>query len=121
MKTDKNLAADAKKYIWYPFTQMQDFAKDSPVIIKEAKGCILKDIDGREYIDGVSSLWTNVHGHKKKEIDLAIKKQLDRVAHSTLLGLSNVPAVECAKKLVEITPDGLSRVFIQTVVQPQWR
>ena len=111
MRTDNNLAADAKKYIWYPFTQMQDFAKDSPVIIKEAKGCILKDIDGREYIDGVSSLWTNVHGHKKKEIDLAIKKQLDRVAHSTLLGLSNVPAVECAKKLVEITPDGLSRVF----------
>jgi len=111
MKTDNNLAADAKKYIWYPFTQMQDFAKDSPVIIKEAKGCVLKDIDGREYIDGVSSLWTNVHGHKKKEIDLAIKKQLDRVAHSTLLGLSNVPAVECAKKLVEITPDGLSRVF----------
>ncbi len=111
MKTDNNLAEDAKKYIWYPFTQMQDFEKDSPVIIKEATGCILKDISGREYIDGVSSLWTNVHGHKKKEIDLAIKKQLDMVAHSTLLGLSNVPAVECAKKLVEITPNGLTKVF----------
>jgi len=111
VKTDKDIAFYAKKYIWYPFTQMQDFVRDSPVIIKEASGCILKDIDGREYIDGVSSLWTNVHGHRKREIDLAIKKQLDRVAHSTLLGLSNVPAIECAKKLVEITPDSLSKVF----------
>ena len=111
MKTDKDIAFYAKKYIWYPFTQMQDFVRDSPIIIKEANGCILKDIDGREYIDGVSSLWTNVHGHRKREIDLAIKKQLDRVAHSTLLGLSNVPAIECAKKLVEITPDSLSKVF----------
>jgi adenosylmethionine-8-amino-7-oxononanoate aminotransferase len=90
---------------------MQDYEKEMPLIVEEGEGCILRDIWGNEYLDGVSSLWTNVHGHRKKKIDLAVKAQLDKVAHSTLLGLSNVPAIECARKLVEISPRGLTKVF----------
>ena len=85
--------------------------QEEPVIIESGQGCTLKDIWGKEYLDGVSSLWTNVHGHRRPEIDRAIREQLDQVAHSTLLGLSNVPAIGCAKMLVEIAPPGLSRVF----------
>ncbi len=100
-----------KEYIWHPFTQMKEYSKEDVVIIEEGKGVILKDIDGNEYIDGVSSLWTNVHGHRKKELDEALKNQIDKIAHSTLLGISNVPAVSLAKRLVEITPYGLEKVF----------
>src|SRR5205807_6815721 len=71
----------------------------------------LVDMDGREYIDGVSSLWCNVHGHRVPELDAALRTQLDRVAHSSLLGLANVPAVELARRLVERAPPGLTRVF----------
>ena len=108
---NRRLEIDAKKYIWPPFTQMQDYMKEKPLIIEQGDGCTLKDIEGNEYIDGISSLWTNVHGHRKKELDLAIKAQLDMIAHSTMLGLSNIPAIEFAEKLVEITPQGLTRVF----------
>ena len=105
------LEADDRKYIWHPFTQMQDYTLEDPLIIEKGRGCILTDIYGNDYIDGVSSLWTNVHGHGKPEIDRAVKEQLDRVAHSTLLGLSSVPAIRFAKQLVEIAPDGLEKVF----------
>ncbi len=101
-----------KTYVWHPFTQMKDFLEtERPIIIEEAEGVILRDIHGNEYIDGVSSLWCNIHGHRNRHIDQAIKAQLDKVAHSTLLGLTNVPAVKLAKRLVEITPRGLNRVF----------
>lgn len=106
-----SLESDDKKYIWHPFTQMQDYVRETPLIIESGEGCLLTDIRGNTYLDGVSSLWTNVHGHRKEKIDRAIKEQLDKIAHSTLLGLSNVPAVRCAKKLVEIAPPGLTRVF----------
>jgi adenosylmethionine---8-amino-7-oxononanoate aminotransferase len=105
------LERDDKKYIWHPFTQMQDYVKEKPLIIEEGEGCVLRDIDGNEYLDGVSSLWTNVHGHRREKIDRAVRQQLDKIAHSTLLGLSNIPAIRCAKKLVEIAPKGLTRVF----------
>jgi len=108
---NKQLERDDTRYIWHPFTQMQDYVKETPLIVEEGYGCTLKDIHGDEYIDGISSLWTNVHGHRKEKLDLAIKNQLDMIAHSTLLGLSNVPAIRCAKKLVEIAPEGLTRVF----------
>lgn len=108
---NRQLETESKQHIWYPFTQMRDFVNEKPVIIEEAKGCILKDIYGNEYLDGVSSLWTNVHGHGKEKIDLALKRQIDKLAHSTLLGLSNTPAIQCAKKLIEIVPKGLTRVF----------
>ena len=100
-----------KEYIWHPFTQMKEYTKEDVVVIDEGEGVILRDIDGKEYIDGVASLWTNVHGHKKKELDLALKAQIDKIAHSTLLGISNVPAIKLAKRLVDITPSGLSKVF----------
>jgi len=90
---------------------MQDYVQEEPLIIESGSGCTLKDIGGNEYLDGVSSLWTNVHGHCKAAIDAAITRQLGNIAHSTLLGLSNVPAIECAKKLVAIAPEGLTKVF----------
>ncbi|RLC27137.1 MAG: adenosylmethionine--8-amino-7-oxononanoate transaminase [Deltaproteobacteria bacterium] len=102
---------DDRKYVWHPFTQMQDYENEEPLIIESGNGCTLTDIYGNNYIDGVSSLWTNVHGHRKKELDIAVKKQLDKIAHSTLLGLSNVPAIRYAKKIVEIAPKDLTRVF----------
>ena len=110
-KRNRQLEIDDKKYIWHPFTQMQDYVKETPLIVEEGNGCILKDIYGNEYIDGVSSLWTNVHGHRKEKLDNALKKQISMIAHSTLLGLSNPPAIECAKKLIEITPERLTKVF----------
>jgi len=82
-----------KKYLWHPFTQMQDSEKEPQIVIESGNGSTLTDVHGREYIDGVSSLWVSVHGHRKKDIDLAIATQLNKISHSTLLGLSNVPAV----------------------------
>lgn len=98
----KELIEKDKKYIWHPFTQMKDWLNESPIIIVEGKDCFLKDIHGRWYLDGVSSLWINIHGHRKKEIDDAIKEQLDKIAHSTLLGLSNIPSIKLAEKLIQI-------------------
>ncbi|MDP2652543.1 MAG: adenosylmethionine--8-amino-7-oxononanoate transaminase [Candidatus Omnitrophota bacterium] len=100
-----------KKYIWHPFTQMKDWLNDEPLVIDEGQGCYLKDTRGRRYLDGVSSLWVNVHGHRKAEIDRTVKAQIDKLAHSTLLGLANTPSVELARKLVGIAPKGLEKVF----------
>ncbi|MFH1287201.1 MAG: adenosylmethionine--8-amino-7-oxononanoate transaminase [bacterium] len=100
-----------KKFIWHPFTQMKDYCEEDPLIIEKGKGVYLYDIYNRKYIDGVSSLWLTVHGHQKKELDNAIKSQLKKIAHSTLLGLSHPPAIELAEKLVEIVPKGLTKVF----------
>jgi adenosylmethionine-8-amino-7-oxononanoate aminotransferase len=100
-----------RSVVWHPFTQMQEYVLDDPVIIQGAEGVRLTDIDGNTYLDGYSSMWCNVHGHRVPEIDEAIRSQLDQVAHSTLLGLSNIPAIELAEKLVEITPAGLNKVF----------
>ena len=100
-----------KRYLWHPFTQMQDWLLEEPVIIEQGEGVFLIDTAGNRYIDGVASMWTNVHGHNRKEINDAIKAQIDKIAHSTLLGYSNVPAIKLAKKLVGITPQGLDKVF----------
>jgi adenosylmethionine-8-amino-7-oxononanoate aminotransferase len=115
---NKALEENDKKYIWHPFTQMQEWLNEKPIIISEGKGCFLKDIYGRWYLDGVSSLWVNIFGHKKKEIDDAIIEQLRNIAHSTLLGLSNVPSIKLAEKLVKILsesfnmgPKRLTKVF----------
>ncbi len=106
----QELIEKSKKYLWLPFTQMKDY-DENPLIIESGEGIKVKDIDGKEYFDGFSSVWLNVHGHRKKELDEAIKKQLDKIAHSTLLGMTNIPATELAEKLVEITPENLTRVF----------
>ncbi len=100
-----------KKYIWHPFTQMKEWLEEEIIVIERAEGNYLIDTEGRRYLDGVSSIWCNIHGHRKREIDEAIKDQLEKVAHSTLLGLSNVPSIELAERLVSIAPEGLTKVF----------
>jgi len=111
MERERRLEEWDKRYLWHPFTQMKDYEAQDPLIVERAEGVYLVDIHGRRYIDGVSSLWVNVHGHRHPSIDRAVREQLERVAHSTLLGLSNPPAIELAKRLVEIAPEGLTRVF----------
>ena len=98
-------------HIWHPFTPMQAFERENAPVIERADGFFLIDTQGNRYLDGVSSLWCNVHGHRVPEIDQAIRDQLDRVAHSTLLGLSSPPAIELAERLVKATPQPLTRVF----------
>jgi len=98
-------------YLWHPFTQMRDWLADEPLFIERGEGNYLVDTEGRRYLDGVSSLWCNVHGHRKPELDGALKEQCDRIAHTTMLGLSNVPATVLAKRLIDITPRSLTRVF----------
>ena len=100
-----------RQHLWHPFTQQQSWQEEDFPIIERADDTTLYDTQGNAYIDGVSSLWCNVHGHRHPAIDIAIKDQLDRVAHSTMLGLSHAPAAKLAKRLVDIAPDGLSRVF----------
>lgn len=100
-----------KKHLWHPFTQMKDWQKEPIVVIERAEGFYLIDTEGRRYLDGVSSLWCNVHGHQVPEIDEAIVNQLKKVAHSTFLGLSNTPAIELAEKLAALAPRGLTRIF----------
>jgi adenosylmethionine-8-amino-7-oxononanoate aminotransferase len=98
-------------HVWHPFTQMQTYAGENAPIIAAADGFEVIDTSGRRYLDGTSSLWCNVHGHRVPEIDAAIRDQLDRVAHSTLLGLANVPSIELAAELVRRAPSGLNHVF----------
>ncbi|MFA6600627.1 MAG: adenosylmethionine--8-amino-7-oxononanoate transaminase [Candidatus Omnitrophota bacterium] len=105
------LRALDRKHVWHPFTQMQDWMTEEFPVIRSAKGVWLRDVEGKKYLDGVSSLWCNVHGHRVSEIDRAVAGQLRQVAHSTFLGLSNVPAIELAEKLAALAPRGLTRVF----------
>jgi len=107
----QQLLEEDRRYVWHPFTQMQVWPDDDPLVIESAEGNYLIDDLGRRYFDGISSLWVTVHGHRKKELDDAVRAQLDKVAHSTLLGLASVPSIELAKKLVEVAPSGLSKVF----------
>ena len=99
------------RYLWHPFTQMQGFAGEELLIIESGQGSYLFDQQGRRYLDGVSSLWTNVHGHRRPELDQALTAQLAKIAHCTMLGLANIPAINLAQRLVEITPPGLTKVF----------
>jgi adenosylmethionine-8-amino-7-oxononanoate aminotransferase len=104
--------ADAdRSFLWHPFTQQRGWEDEEPLIVAGAEGTDLIDVQGRRYIDGVSSLWCNLHGHRHRRIDAALRDQLDRVAHSTTLGLSHPPAIDLARRLVEIAPPGLTRVF----------
>lgn len=107
----EQLEAWDRAHVWHPFTPMQQYAEERPLIIAGARGCFLVDLDGTEYLDGVSSMWCNVHGHRVPELDDAVRRQLDAVAHSTLLGLANVPSIVLARRLVELAPPGLTRVF----------
>jgi adenosylmethionine-8-amino-7-oxononanoate aminotransferase len=107
----ENLAALDHRHLWHPFTQMRDWVSEDPLVIERAEGTDLVDTDGHRYIDGVSSLWCNVHGHRHPLIDEAVRGQLERVAHSTMLGLTHEPGATLAARLVELAPPGLTRVF----------
>jgi adenosylmethionine-8-amino-7-oxononanoate aminotransferase len=106
-----DLVAADRAHLWHPFTQQRGWEQEEPLIVERAEGTDLIDVGGQRYIDGVSSLWCNVHGHRHPRIDAAVREQLDSVAHSTMLGLSHRPAIELATRLVEIAPPGLTRVF----------
>jgi adenosylmethionine-8-amino-7-oxononanoate aminotransferase len=106
-----DLAAADRSYLWHPFTQQRGWAREDPLVVERGEGTDLIDVEGNRYIDGVSSLWCNVHGHAHPHIDAAVRDQLSKVAHSTMLGLSHRTAIELAQRLVELAPPGLTRVF----------
>ena len=111
--TEELIAAD-KRFVWHPFTNMTEWCapEHEPLILVEGRGAMLRDSRGREYIDGNSSIWTNVHGHNHPHINAAIRRQLDRVAHTSFLGFTNPAAIELARAIVDLFPtDTLSRVF----------
>lgn len=110
-KRSKKLGDIDKEFVWHPFTQMKEYEEKDPVVIEGGEGVYLYDTEGNKYIDGVSSLWVNIHGHKVPEIDNAIKDQVEKLSHSTLLGITNPPAAELAQKIIEICPPGLKKVF----------
>jgi adenosylmethionine-8-amino-7-oxononanoate aminotransferase len=109
--TSAQLEQVDKRYLWHPFTQQQDWEAEPQLIIERAEGNYVIDSEGKRYLDGISSLWVNVHGHNRPEINHAIIAQLERVAHTTMLGLTHPSAIKLAKRLIEIAPGKLSRVF----------
>src|SRR5579864_1610398 len=96
-----------KQHLWHPFTPMQLWLDSDPLVIVAGEGTYLIDSDGNRYLDGVSSLWCNVHGHRVPQIDQAIRNQLDKISHTTMLGLSSEPAILLAGRLMKIVPRGL--------------
>src|SRR6266550_1158694 len=110
LSTDQLRLLD-KAHLWHPFTPMSLWLDSEPLVITRAEGMYLVDSDGNKYLDGVSSLWCNVHGHRVAEIDDAIRGQLDKVAHTTLLGLASEPSILLADRLVKIVPGNLKKVF----------
>src|SRR5271154_2313369 len=108
--TDELRALD-KQHIWHPFTHHKLWNEDDPLVITAAEGMYLIDSDGNRYLDGVSSLWCNVHGHRVPEIDAAIRAQLDKVAHTTMLGLASEPGILLADRLMKIVPPGLTKIL----------
>jgi adenosylmethionine-8-amino-7-oxononanoate transaminase len=107
----RDLVSRDLRAVWHPFTQHAVWPDDEPLVIDRAEGVRLVDSDGRRYLDGVSSLWVTVHGHREPAIDAAIRDQLDRLDHSTFLGLTHEPGIALAEELLRIAPAGLARVF----------
>jgi len=102
----RHLEDSDRRFLWHPFTQMKEWEQEAPVIIAGGRDCFIRDIRGKWYLDGVSSLWVNIFGHRREEIDEAIKAQVERISHSTMLGLSNVPAIRLAEKLIPLANSG---------------
>src|SRR3954469_17254827 len=98
-------------HLWHPFTQMQEWLAEDPLVIAAGDGNYLVDAEGRRYLDGVSSLWCNVHGHRHPALDGALSEQASKLAHSTFLGLTHEPGIRLAAELLEVAPPGLTRVF----------
>jgi adenosylmethionine-8-amino-7-oxononanoate aminotransferase len=97
-----------KEVYWHAFTQMAEY---EPLVIERAEGCTLYDFEGNAYLDGVSSMWCNVHGHGHPMLNAALREQIDRVAHVTSLGMSNPATIRLSKRLVDLAPAGLNHVF----------
>ena len=110
-RRERQLAEWDRKFLWHPFTQMREWEREDPLIITRAKGAHLYDAKGNKYLDGVSSIWLTVHGHRHPALDRALREQAAKMAHSSLLGLSHPPAIELARELIRIAPRGLTRVF----------
>jgi adenosylmethionine---8-amino-7-oxononanoate aminotransferase len=111
--TEELIEAD-KRFVWHPFTDMREWCarEHKPLVLVEGRGALLRDSRGREYIDGNSSIWTNIHGHNHPHINAAIRRQLSRVAHTSFLGFTNPTAVELARAIVALFPESsLGRVF----------
>ena len=100
-----------RQYVWHPFTQMQEWEQEDPLIIEKGDGVYVYDVQGNKYLDGSSSIWVNLHGHRHRALDTAIQHQLGKIAHSTLLGAASPPSIILARELVKIAPNGLTRVF----------
>ncbi len=100
-----------RRHLWNPFTQMKGYFESDPLVIERGDGVRLTDAGGNSYLDGNSSLWLNIHGHNRPELNAAINDQLGKIAHSTLLGMGNVPAIELAERLTAIAPGDLAKVF----------
>lgn len=114
MNDSQSLIQADKAHGWHPFTQMRDWCapEHDPIMLVSGEGAILRDSEGREFIDGNSSIWTNLHGHRHPKIDAAIRAQLDRVAHTSFLGFTNPPASQLASELVGLfPPNTLTRAF----------
>lgn len=111
MTTYKEWVEKDLKYIWHPFTQMKDYENDEPIIIDRGEGIYIWDLNGNKYIDGISSWWVNTLGHSNKRLNNAIKSQVDKIEHVLLAGFSHKPAIELAERLIEATPEELTRVF----------
>ena len=110
-ETREELIRWDRELVWHAFTQMAEY---EPFLVERAHGCTLVDVDGREYLDGVSSLWCNVHGHRHPRLDQALRQQLDQVAHVTSLGMSHPTTIRLAKRLVDLAPAGLRHVFFSS-------
>ena len=111
--TEELIAAD-KRFVWHPFTDLREWCAPEyePLVLVEGHGAVLRDSRGGEYIDGNSSIWTNIHGHNHPHINAAIRRQLDRVAHTSFLGFTNPVAIELAQAIAGLFPDNsLRRVF----------
>jgi len=111
---DDEISRADKQYVWHPFTDMVGWCADghAPLVIERGEGVYLFDNDGKRYLDGNSSIWTNIHGHNHPHINAALTAQLEKLAHSSFLGTTNAPAAKLAKKLVGLFPaDTLTKVF----------
>jgi adenosylmethionine-8-amino-7-oxononanoate aminotransferase len=107
----RQLVADDHRYLWHPFTQQQQWTAETPPVVERGEGCWLTDTEGRRYLDGNSSLWVDLWGHDRRELLDAAHAQVDALPHATFLGLTNPPAVEAARRLVDLAPEGLTRAF----------
>ena len=113
MDTDQLRKSD-RAHLWHPFTQMREWCAPNhdPLVIVEGRGAVLIDSEGNEYLDGNSSIWTNIHGHQHPRLNAALQSQAEKIAHCSALGLTNEPAIQLAEKLVSLfPPNTLQKVF----------